>query len=289
MKTITPRVAAFATATVVAAIAAASGVFAAFSPTEIAGQICSGYGYHAGYGYGYDCQPAKVDTPKSTSTGGGGGGISSSSSVVTTVATNTTSTGTLTPEVRPSVVVFKDFSKKCESSIKDLTDARLYSFYNEINVINQSNVGRALTRAEFLKLVLNAAQADVTGETGTTYSDVPTSHSLYQYVAYATRIGMVSGQNGKFRPNDTVTRAEAAKIFVNAAGLGLSSDVTTFVDVPTSHSLATYIQTAYDNCLLHGRKTLGGVTTLASGKQVYEPTDNITLAETAKVLYNIVK
>ena len=186
-----------------------------------------------------------------------------------------------------SEVIFKNFAKKCEVAIKDLTDPRMKPYYNELNVINQSNTNRTLTRAEFLKLVLNAAKVDVTKEAAPTYKDVPATHTLANYVAYATRIGMVSGQDGNFRPNDAISRAEAAKIFVNAAGIGISTNVHTFSDVATTHSLATYIQTAFDNCILHGRATVGGETTLASGNRVYEPASGITLAETTKVLYNI--
>lgn len=162
------------------------------------------------------------------------------------------------------------------------------AYYNDINVIDQSNLNRSLTRAEFLKLVLNAAKVDVTKESAPTYTDVPATHTLANYIAYATRIGLVSGDNNTFRPDDTITRAEAAKIFVKAAGINLSSDVRTFSDVEKNHSLAVHIQTAFDNCLLNGRKTMGGETLLANGVRVYEPESYITLAETAKVLYNIV-
>lgn len=291
MSKITPRILAIATVGSVATIAALSTAMAAFFTTPQSNMSCSSYQYHAGYGYGYDCKSsAGSAASSSSSTGGSTTTPSNTTGVVTTNTGSTTSTGTTNVAglpVRPTVTIFNNFTKKCETAIKDLTDSRLTAFYNEINVINQSNVHRALTRAEFLKLVLNAAKADVTGETTSPFADTPTSHSLYQYVAYAHKIGMVSGQNGNFRPNDTITRAEAAKIFVNAANINLSTEIKTFADVSTSNSLATYIQTAYDNCILHGRKTQGGESTVAN--RVYEPTSNITLAETAKVLYNIVK
>lgn len=297
MSKITPRILALTTVASVVTIAAVSGAVAAWSPITLSGQQCDalttdkygyGYGYEGAAGYGFDCV-SNTTAPKSTSTSGGGGvsgGSSSSSSSNNTVAI-TPAPNTALENVRPTTTIFNNFTKKCENSIKDLTDSRLSSFYNEINVINQSNLGRALTRAEFLKLVLNAAKVDVTGETTSPFADTPTSHSLYQYVAYAHKIGMVSGQNGNFRPNDTITRAEAAKVFVNAANINLSTEIKTFADVSASNTLAAYIQTAYDNCILHGRKTQGGESMVAN--RVYEPNANITLAETAKILYNIVK
>ena len=183
----------------------------------------------------------------------------------------------MTPNV--SHIIFPGFAKKCDQTLTNLNDSRLTAYYNDLKVIDRSNMNRALTRAEFLKLVLNAANVDVSNEADAKYADVPASHTLNKYIAYATRIGMVAGQNGNFRPDDKITRAEAAKVFTNAAGIGGAKTVNTFADVPATHSLAGYIQSAYDNCLLHGQNE--------GGKTLYKPELNITLAETGKVLYNV--
>ncbi len=87
---------------------------------------------------------------------------------------------------------------------------------------------------------------------------------------------MVSGQNGNFRPNDGITRGEAMKILVNATNLTQSSGATNFTDVPTTYSLASYVQTAQSNCIAQG------VTSTT-----FEPLRGITVAEAVKVLYNI--
>lgn len=232
------------------------------------------------------------------STGGGSSGSSGGSSGSSGGGSATVTTTPLTPkEVTPEVkgdeqvrnkVLFPSFAKSCDQAVLDLTDSRLVAYYADLQVQNAANVHRSLTRAEFLKLVLNAAQVDVSTESAPDYTDVTETHTLAGYIAYATRAGIVSGMNGKFRPNDTITRAEAAKIFVNVAGIKPSLNVHTFADVDAASSLAGYIQAAYDNCLLNGRKTLGGETLLENGSRVYEPEAPITLAETAKVLYNIV-
>ena len=184
------------------------------------------------------------------------------------------------------MVIFADFAQDCGNEVENLTDSRLTPYYGEIGVINQSNTGRKLTRAEFLKLVLSSAGIDVSAEAApTAYSDVSAAHSLNKYIAYATRNGIVSGSNGTFRPDAIISRAEAAKILVRGANINLSATITTFSDVSSGNSLAGYIQTAFDNCILHGRKTMNGETTIAT--HVFEPADGITLAETIKVLYNI--
>lgn len=166
--------------------------------------------------------------------------------------------------------------------MKTLTDSRLNDYYGEINVINTTNTGRKVTRAEFLKLTLNSAGIDVSKEADPQYSDVASTHTLNKYIAYASRNGIVSGQNGKFRPNDIITRAEAAKVLVRGAGISAAIKSTSFVDVSSTNSLGGYIQSAFDNCILHGRKVVDST-------RSFEPTDGITLAETVKVLYNVNK
>lgn len=177
---------------------------------------------------------------------------------------------------------------RCAHSLKDLTDPRLTSFYPRMGLTDVTQPGRAVSRAEFLQYVLSTAKIDVSSESDPEYTDVNSSHNLKQYIAYATRTGLLSGHNGQFRPDDTISRAEAAKVFVHASGLSLSTGAIIFSDVPNTHSLAAHIQTAFDGCLLDGRHTRGGVSLLPNGERRYEPSDIITVAETAKVLYNIV-
>lgn len=99
--------------------------------------------------------------------------------------------------------------------------------------------------------------------------------------------GQTDGINTFFRPNDTITRAEAAKIFIRAAGASIDNRSIIFSDVNIhTDTLAPYIQSAYDHCLLHGRKTYNGQP-INNAPRVFEPQSAITIAETAKVLYNM--
>jgi len=263
MANISSRIYALGTVAAIAGLGVASGVFGTFSPNLVPGQNCYGYGYHAGYGYGYEC------VPPGASTGGGGGGASTGGG--TPIVINT---GTTLPT--PTVTLFPGFVSICGKEVKTLTDNRLDAYFDVLKIENRSDMNRQLTRAEFLKLVLNGAGVDVTGEADPVYKDVSTTHTLKQYISYATRHGIVSGQGEYFRPNDAISRGEATKILVNAANIPHSPDATTFSDVPTSYSLAIYVQTAKDNCIIHG------VTATT-----FEPLRGITLSETAKVLKNI--
>lgn len=53
-----------------------------------------------------------------------------------------------------------------------------------------------------------------------TYTDVPSTHWAYLYIDYLSYKNVLSGDgNGKFRPEDTVTRAEFIKMMVELFGL----------------------------------------------------------------------
>ena len=263
------RVLALGTVATVAALATASAAFGAFSSTTIPGKSCGTYGYHAGYGYGYDC----VDGP------GAGGGTSTGNPSNNTTNNPINKDSALTPNV--SHIIFPGFAKKCDQTLTNLNDSRLTAYYNDLKVIDRSNINRPLTRAEFLKLVINSANIDVSNESNAPFADVPASHPLNKYIAYAARIGQISATQGNnFYPDAPISRAEAAKVFVNAAGLGESTMATAFADVSFDKTqLAGYIQSAYDNCLLHGQ--------MENGSRVYNPFRNISLGEAVKVIFNV--
>ena len=266
------RVLALGTVATVAALATASAAFGAFSSTTIPGKSCGAYGYHAGYGYGYDCVDGPGGGSSSSSDNAGPGGVGGG-------YTTTNQNIVLKPTVTETV--FKNFTKKCDTVVKDLSDSRLALYYNNLKVIDRSNINRPLTRAEFLKLVINSVNIDVSNESNAPFADVPASHPLNKYIAYAARIGQISATQGNnFYPDAPISRAEAAKVFVNAAGLGESTMATTFADVSFDKTqLAGYIQSAYDNCLLHGQ--------MENGTRVYNPFRNISLGEAVKVIFNV--
>ena len=269
------RVLALGTVATVAALATASAAFGAFSSTTIPGKSCGSYGYQAGYGYGYDCVDGPGGGSSSSNDNAGPGGVGGGY----TTTNQTNQNIVLKPAVTETV--FKNFTKKCDTVVKDLLDSRLALYYNDLKVIDRSNVNRALTRAEFLKLVINSANIDVSNESNAPFADVPASHPLNKYIAYAARIGQISATQGNnFYPDAPISRAEAAKVFVNAAGLGESTMATTFADVSFDKTqLAGYIQSAYDNCLLHGQ--------MENGSHVYNPFRNISLGEAVKVIFNV--
>ena len=76
--------------------------------------------------------------------------------------------------------------------------------------------------------------------------DVPKDHWAFEYISELVDRGIISGyEDGSFRPNSTVTRAEWAKIMVLAAGLPVSDNNVYFHDM-SGHWANVYINTAKD-------------------------------------------
>jgi len=79
------------------------------------------------------------------------------------------------------------------------------------------------------------------------FSDVPSNHWAYKEITEMAERGIIQGyKDGKFRPNNKVTRAEFAKIMIAAAGVDITKRKMdqTFVDVPRSHWAFSYVEHA---------------------------------------------
>ena len=76
--------------------------------------------------------------------------------------------------------------------------------------------------------------------------DVSKDYWAFGYIAELTDRGVINGnEDGSFRPDDTVTRAEWAKIMVLAAGLQTNDNNVYFTDM-TNHWANVYVNTAKD-------------------------------------------
>ena len=78
--------------------------------------------------------------------------------------------------------------------------------------------GNTITRAEFVTLMNNAK--GFWSEGSINFSDVKNGSWFYSAVARAVAAGYVKGySDGSFKPNNTITRAEAAVMIANTAKL----------------------------------------------------------------------
>ncbi|NDO45666.1 S-layer homology domain-containing protein [Clostridium sp. MD294] len=79
---------------------------------------------------------------------------------------------------------------------------------------------RAITRAEFVRLLNSAAPTAFTSSASINFSDVKESDWFYADVAKVVGGRVASGfEDGTFRPGETVTRMQAAVFICNAKGL----------------------------------------------------------------------
>lgn len=137
-----------------------------------------------------------------------------------------------------------------------------------------------LTRAEFLKIAIRT-----TGWTlpivdlNIPFDDVRDNSWYAQYVSLALTKGMINGDANSFRPNYTITRAEATKIIMVALWVTISEPTAlTFVDTNINSDLTKYIKAAAYLDILSGQ--------VINGRKVFRPNDSITRAEIAKIVAN---
>lgn len=201
----TPRALALGTVALTLGLGVASGVFSTFYTTIQSGQTCSsGYGYASGYGYGYgyDCTPI-VSVPSSGGGGGGGGGSSSYTTATTTPVVSTpvlTISGSMT-------IVAKDLVKSpYKLAIETLIRAGV------MNNVVRTAPNQFITRGEFLKLLSIANWYTAPVKVTKKFADLPSTHSLYNYVNYGVSMGWVNVRNDNFRPNDIITQGEIDKL-----------------------------------------------------------------------------
>ncbi len=157
-----------------------------------------------------------------------------------------------------------------------------YTYVNrlvELNITagignNKFGPNKTVTRAEFVTFLINA-----TGRTkidGYTYSDTE-KHWAKQYISAAVDANFID-QGTNFNPNKAITRQEAVEMLCRSINL-LSDSImqTPFADVTENPG---YSSTAYKEYLMMGSVDIV--------KRYFKPSSNITRAETAAILVNLV-
>jgi len=134
----------------------------------------------------------------------------------------------------------------------------------------------AVTRAQMAKIVVNAFGFQLNTAEGSHFSDVPAGHSEYAYIETLYHRGLLSGYaDGKFRPDANVTRGQAAKVLVQAAGWARSTrSNSTFGDVPANAVFHADVETAYAHGLLSGY-----------ADSTFRTGNSVTRAQLCKMIY----
>lgn len=104
------------------------------------------------------------------------------------------------------------------------------------------------------------------GACSAVFSDLTPDHWAYQYVNYMVCAGIVSGYpDGTFRPNNSLTRGQLAKIVANTAGYVEPATGQTYEDVPPDSTFYTFVER------LTSRGIIGGYACGGSGEPCVAP------------------
>ena len=159
-----------------------------------------------------------------------------------TLKTGIAPMGNVAPELR---LVFDDLTEsKFTSSYSDIDmwakDA--ITLFEQAGVIGGDadtfNPNEAMTRGEFVKIIADIVGLEVTQDYTDEFKDVK-GHKYGAYIAAATKAGYINGyENNTFRPNETLTRAEAVVLINRVIGHSEETAVETtasFKDLKVSH------------------------------------------------------
>lgn len=128
---------------------------------------------------------------------------------------------------------------------------------------------------KLLALMLSVAMVLTMGTSVMAYSDVEEGTYVSEAVTVLSNLDILNGyEDGTFKPEATITRAEMAKIVCETLGYyGMGSDKTPFDDVEPKHWAAGYINTAAGLGIING---------YGNGK--FGPEDTVTYEQAIKMV-----
>ncbi len=134
-----------------------------------------------------------------------------------------------------------------------------------------------MTRAEFVKIIAEAFEIQA-GEDAAEFEDVPESAWYAPYVKRIASSGYIKGDGKNFSPEGNITRQDAAVIIARVLNLE-TTNAATFADAA---DIADYAGSAV--AALAEKKIMNGM-----GDNMFAPKANLTRAEAAQLIYNILQ
>lgn len=157
--------------------------------------------------------------------------------------------------------------------VEALTDAGVFNGSKA-----QFNPGANMTRAAFVKTLVEAANLDTTDATDAEFDDVTDADWFAPYINTAVENGIIQGsdKSSSFRPSDNVSRAEAVKIALNALGIDYEDYKDPKADFTddNGHWAEDMISAAYNLSIVDGVK---------GSKTTFAPNAPITRSAVAKI------
>ncbi len=134
-------------------------------------------------------------------------------------------------------------------------------------------------RGQLSKIIVLAEGWPIDTSGGPHFTDVPDGSTFYDYIETAYNHTVINGyQDGTFRPDNNITRAQLSKIIVLAQGW--PTDTTGgphFSDVSESNPFYGYIETAFNHGIITGY-----------GDGTFRPDNNATRGQISVIVYRAV-
>jgi hypothetical protein len=142
---------------------------------------------------------------------------------------------------------------------------------------------RALTRAEFIKMIVRAlaCKYEFIG-TKSSFYDVNPDEWYAEYIAFAEQAGWIHGYSkNEFRPNASISRSEVALVLSRVLSIQKSDieNKNIYADITKTQPFSDAVLTLTQYGVIDGQEI--------NGKRMYRPDDAMLRAEGAKVLVNI--
>lgn len=154
-----------------------------------------------------------------------------------------------------------------------------------------------ITRGQIMKIVVLSTGLSGALPSTPTFTDVPSTHTFYQWVEVGVANGVVGGYNcggpfeacdpqsrPYFRPGANVTRGQLSKMIVNAKGWApLLPGVPTFEDVPADNPFFGFVERVSANGIIGGYDC-GRAGEPCPGRY-FRPSNDSTRAQASKIIW----
>ncbi len=194
-----------------------------------------------------------------------------------TVSPTETATPISTSTVTPCPITFTDVSPDdyFYEAVRYLYCQGVISGYGDNTFRPYNNT----TRAQLSKIIVLAEGWEIDTSGGPHFSDVSADNAFYTFIETAYNRSIITGyQDGTFRPDNNVTRAQLSKIIVLAQQWPIdTSGGPHFSDVPTDHPFYGFVETAYNRGIINGYND-----------GTFRPTNSATRGQISKIVYQAI-
>ncbi|MGF9916274.1 S-layer homology domain-containing protein [Paenibacillus ehimensis] len=141
---------------------------------------------------------------------------------------------------------------------------------------------KSITRAEYIKLLVSARQVKLNEPSESSFPDVASSHWALKYIEAANANGWTDGyEDGTFKPDNQVSRAEIAVLMVRSYNLRMQEGNPVVFEDTAGHWANHYVNTAASNKIVEGDTV--------NGKRYFYPEKAATRAEGMAMLTRYLK